>query len=145
MRSKLINDSPERTFALVFDRGDDVVPGLQRFAAEHQLSASRFTAIGAFERVVLGYFNWETKKYERIPVEEQVEVLSLVGDVALDGAEPKVHAHVVLGRRDGSTLGGHLLGARVRPTLEVLLIDSPSYLRRQHDPVSGLALIKIED
>jgi len=143
MRAKVINEVPERTFALIFDRGDEVVSTLERFAAEHDLSASRITAIGAFESATLGYFDLERKDYDRIPVTEQVEVLSLVGDIALADDKPKLHVHVVLGRRDGSTLGGHLLEARVRPTLELLVVDSPSYLKRVCDPVSGLALIKI--
>jgi predicted DNA-binding protein with PD1-like motif len=67
-----------------------------------------------------------------------------VGDIALDGSKPKIHAHVVLGRRDGSTVGEHLLEARVRPTLEVMIVDSPAYLRRVCDPDSGIALIHIE-
>jgi predicted DNA-binding protein with PD1-like motif len=79
-----------------------------------------------------------------IAVGEQVEVLSLVGDIALDGDEPKVHAHAVLGRRDGSTVGGHLLEAHVRPTLEVVLVESPAYLRRLHDAASGIALIRLD-
>lgn len=145
MKAKVINEAPERTIALVLDRGDEVMSQLERFAAEHALSASRFTAIGAFERATLGYFDWQSKDYERIPVDEQVEVLSLVGDIALDGEQARLHIHVVLGRRDGSTLGGHLLEAWVRPTLEVLLVDSPNYLRRQRDPVTGLALIAIGD
>lgn len=144
MRAKVLNESPERTLAVVLERGDEVMSTLQRFAAEHQLTASRLTAIGAFESATLGYFDWERKVYERIPVAEQVEVLSLIGDIALDGAAPRVHAHVVLGRRDGSTIGGHLLDARVRPTLEVIIIDSPEYLRRVCDPASGIALIRIE-
>ncbi|WP_119154274.1 PPC domain-containing DNA-binding protein [Caldimonas tepidiphila] len=142
MQAKLLNRAPERTFALVFERGDEVVSTLERFAVEQGLSASRITAIGAFERATLGYFDWERKDYERIPVEEQVEVLSLVGDFALDGERPRLHAHVVLGRRDGSTVGGHLLSAQVRPTLEVLVVDSPAHLCRRHDPDSGLALIR---
>ena len=143
MKAKLINEVPERTYALIFDRGDEVLSGLERFASEHGLTASRFTAIGAFERATLGYFDWDRKDYERIPVNEQVEVLSLLGDVALDRGKPKLHIHVVLGRRDASALGGHLLEAWVRPTLEVLLVDSPGYLKRECDPVSGLPLIKI--
>ncbi|WP_028996625.1 PPC domain-containing DNA-binding protein [Azohydromonas australica] len=145
MQAKLINEGPERTFALVFEHGDEVVSLLERFAVEQGLEASRITAIGAFERATLGYFDWERKDYEHIPVQEQVEVLSLVGDVALDAGRPKLHAHVVLGRRDGSTVGGHLLEARVRPTLEVLVIDSPSYLKRVCDPESGLALIRADE
>jgi uncharacterized protein len=144
MKSKVLNDAPERTIALIFDQGDEVMATLQAFAAKHNLMASRFTAIGAFERATLGYFDWGTKEYERIPVNEQVEVVSIVGDIALDGNKPKVHAHAVLGRRDGSTLGGHLLEAKVRPTLEVVLTESPAHLRRVCDPRSGIALIRID-
>jgi hypothetical protein len=133
----------ERTFAVIFDAGDEVIAGLTRFAQAQNLSASRFTAIGAFERVMLGYFDLEKKDYERIPVDEQVEVLALIGDVALDAGKPKVHAHVVLGGRDGSARGGHLLEAVVRPTLEVILTESPGHLKREFDPASGLALITI--
>lgn len=76
---------------------------------------------------------------------EQTEVLALVGDVTLDEAGGrKVHAHVVLGKRDGAACGGHLLAAKVRPTLKVIFTESPGYLQRQHDPTSGLALIRID-
>lgn len=143
MRAKLLNDAAERTFALILDSGDEVVATLEAFANEHSLVASRITAIGAFSSATLGYFNWDSKEYERIEVDEQVEVLSLVGDIALQGSDAKLHAHIVLGKRDGSVCGGHLLWGATRPTLEVLLIDSPSYLKREFDPASGLPLIKI--
>ena len=144
MRSKLLSANGERRFAVIFATGEEVVGGLTQFAQEQGLGASSFTAIGAFSQAVLGYFDWERKDYDRIPVEDQVEVLALVGDIALQDGKPKLHAHVVLGRRDGSACGGHLLEARVRPTLEVILTESPSYLSREHDPESGLALIRIE-
>ena len=144
MKAKVLNEAPERTIALIFEKGDDVVPILEQFAREHALSASRFSAIGALRTAVLGYFDWERKDYDRISVEEQVEVLSLTGDIALDGDQPKVHAHAVLGRRDGSTIGGHLLQATVRPTLEVLLVESPGYLRKTCNRETGLALIDID-
>ena len=144
MRAKnLLNDDGERVFAVIFEIGDDPLTGLTRFAEEKKLGASAFTAIGAFSQATLGYFDWDKKDYERIPVKEQVEVLALVGDIALQDGKPKLHAHVVLGRRDGSACGGHLLEARVRPTLEVIVTESPAHLRRRHDPVSGLALIDI--
>lgn len=142
MRAKqLLSDSGERVFAVIFETGDDPVAGLTRFAEERKLGASAFTAIGAFSEATLGYFEWEKKDYERIPVKEQVEVLSLLGDIALQDGKPKLHAHVVLGRRDGSACGGHLLEARVRPTLEVIITETPARLRRKHDPASGLTLI----
>jgi predicted DNA-binding protein with PD1-like motif len=116
---------------------------LHAFASDRTLTASRFTAIGAFMSARLGYFDWEIRDYIDIPVDEQVEVLTLAGDIALEGAEPKVHAHVVLGRRDGSTCGGHLREARVRPTLEVMLVESPGYLKRGIDKLTGLPMIQI--
>lgn len=144
MRAKVLDEVGERTWALVFDAGDEVVSALSRFASLHQLTAARFTAIGAFSEATLGYFDPESKAYEKIPVREQVEVLSLIGDVALDAGQPKIHAHVVVGKRDGSAHGGHLLEARVRPTLEVMLVESPARLARIFDPDSGLALIAID-
>ena len=140
MQAKLIDDHDQRVYAVIFDTGEDPVAGLARFAEAHNLQASGFTAIGAFSEATLGYFDWQQKDYEHIPVREQVEVLSLVGDIA----DRKVHAHVVLGRRDGAAVGGHLLAAKVRPTLEVILTESPGHLQRQHDPASGLSLIRID-
>jgi predicted DNA-binding protein with PD1-like motif len=143
MRSKVLNEAGERSFALIFETGDEPVILLERFAREHNVTAARFTAIGAFKEVVVGYFDWEKKEYLRIPIREQVEVLSLVGDVAISHKGPKIHAHVVLGKRDGSAHGGHLVEAKVRPTLEVVLTESPGVLVREHDAASGLALIRV--
>ena len=142
MRSKILNEAPERTYALIFDTGEEPVGLLTRFAEEHNIAAARFTAIGAFSEALVGYFDWEKKDYVHIPIREQVEVLALVGDIALADKKPKLHAHVVLGKRDGTAHGGHLMQARVRPTLEVVLTESASYLARRHDPQSGLALIR---
>lgn len=144
MKSKLLNQGPERTYALVLEPGEEVMDALQRFAVREGLTASRVSAIGAFERAELGFFEIDRKDYHRIPVDAQAEVLSLAGDIALDGAEPKLHLHAVLGRRDGSTVGGHLLKGIVRPTLEVLLVESPAYLRRTCNPRFGLALIDLD-
>ena len=144
MRSKLLHDGAEKTFALIYETGDEVVAGLTRFAKEHRPRSAHFTAIGAFRDAVLAYFDWPTKAYEDIPVSEQVEVLMLAGDIAWkDGGEPVVHAHVVIGRSDGSTRGGHLKSAHVRPTLELVLVEYPKHLERKHDLESGLALIRV--
>jgi hypothetical protein len=143
VRWKSLNHAGERSFALVFETSDEPMSLLARFAEERKVTAAHFTAIGAFSDAVVGYFDWQRKEYERIPVSEQVEVLSLIGDIALDQGKPKVHAHVVLGGRDARARGRHLLEAHVRPTLEVILTESPAHLVRRHDPESGIALISI--
>ena len=143
MKSKMLESTEERTFALVMDTGDEAMASLFAFAKEHRISAAHFTGIGAFSRAVLGYFDWEKKDYVRIPVDEQVELVSLLGDVALEKGEPKIHAHAVAGKRNGTAMGGHLLEAVVRPTLEIVLTEPPSHLRREFEPQSGLALIQL--
>ena len=144
MNWKLLHEADgQRTFAVIFDGGDEVTHGLLAFAKEQDLKASQFTAIGAFNDLVVGYFDWATKKYNPIPIREQVEVLMLAGDVSLKDSEPQVHAHVVVGKTDGTAHGGHLIEAHVRPTLEVVLIESPSYLQREMDKATGIALIRV--
>lgn len=128
---------------LIFDTGDEVISTLTDFARKNHIAAAHFTAIGAFSEAVLGYFDFEKKGYLKNQVNEQVEVVSLIGDIALDKGEPKVHAHVVIGRRDGAAMGGHLLEACVRPTLELVLQESGEQLKRKFDPASGLALIDL--
>jgi uncharacterized protein len=143
MRSKLLDESDgRRTYMLVFDVGDEVTGGLLNFAAEAHLEGSHFTAVGAFEDVVLGWFDWDAKEYRRNTLAEQVEVVSFVGNVAMSPTgEPGLHAHVAVAKHDGSAWGGHLLEAHVRPTLEVVLTESPTHLRRKVDPRYGIAFI----
>jgi predicted DNA-binding protein with PD1-like motif len=107
------------------------------------LSAASFKAVGALSSVRLGWFSWESKKYEpSVQLDEQIELLSLIGDVALKDGEPQVHAHAVIGKKDGTAHGGHLLEAHIRPTCEVVLVESPAHLQKRIDPDSGLALIR---
>lgn len=143
MRSKLLNADPPVTYAVVLDTGDEVAAELASFVRTNEVEAASVTAIGAFHDALLGYFDWQTKQYKRIAVDEQVEVLSLLGDVAVAEEGPSLHLHAVLGKADGSTVGGHLLAAHVRPTLEVILIQPPSYLRKRRDPTTGLPLIAL--
>jgi predicted DNA-binding protein with PD1-like motif len=141
----LIDNNGQRTFAVVLDTGDEVLDCLQAFVAEYGIFAAQFTAIGAFSDVVLKYFDWEKKKYLNNRVDEQVEVASLIGDVAMaPSGEPALHVHLVVGRRDGTAMAGHLGEAHVRPTLEIILTESPAHLRKTQDPETGLALIRME-
>jgi predicted DNA-binding protein with PD1-like motif len=145
MKSRLLHEAGGlASFVLVLETGDEAVEELTRFARARRLSAAQLTGIGAFSDVTLGYFDWDRKDYLPIRLDEQVEVLSLIGDVALKDGEPALHAHVVVGRSDGSAGGGHLLEAHVRPTLEVIVTESPAHLRKRYDPETGLALIAPE-
>ncbi|HVX10692.1 MAG TPA: PPC domain-containing DNA-binding protein [Pirellulales bacterium] len=144
MKSKRLHEeADEITYVLVLDTGEEVTGALLDFAKKQQIRTASFTAIGALRELTLGYFDWQKKEYEKIHVAEQVELLSLAGNIVSSKDGPKLHAHIVVGKRDGTAHGGHLVDAIVRPTLEMMIVESTAArLERQQDEASGLPLIK---
>ncbi len=145
MQSKqVVNHKDQRVWVLVLAPHEEAKETITEFAKTEKIRAASFVALGAFSRAVIGYFDWEKKKYMPIPINSQVEVITLVGDIAVDEkCAPSLHAHTVLGLSDGSTRGGHLIAGYVRPTLEVTLTETPAHLVRKKKPELGLALIDI--
>ena len=83
MQTRLLHDdNGQRIFAVILETGEEVLTCLQRFVTREHVLAAQITAIGALSDVVLMYFDWDKKDYLKIPVREQVEVASLIGDVA---------------------------------------------------------------
>jgi predicted DNA-binding protein with PD1-like motif len=146
VQHKLIEDENGwATVVAVLDAGDEAIGSLTDAARAHDLSAASVTGVGAVERATVGWYDLERQEYQHIEVDEQAELLSLVGDVARgpDGSVA-LHVHVVLGLRTGETRGGHLLEATVRPTLEAVFRQSPAQLRKTFRPEFGLALIDLD-
>src|SRR6266568_8166766 len=142
MRSKLLHDDNGlKTFAIVFDKNDDVRKNLLEFANTNRFADAHLSAIGALSEVTLGFFDRQQKSYKKIPIKEQVEVLSFTGNFVQKDGKPRLHAHVVVGKADGTAHGGHFLEGRVWPTLEMIVSEMPMHLRRTQDEDSGLALI----
>ncbi|WP_188195239.1 PPC domain-containing DNA-binding protein [Nonomuraea sp. SYSU D8015] len=146
MRAKQLSTNQEHSHVIVLDPGDEVVDELTEWADRHGVRAARLTGIGGFRRVTLGFFDPTSRDFVRIPIDRQTEVLALIGDFAMaeDTRRPELHAHVVVGFPDGAARGGHLLAGEVWPTLEVIVTQSPRYLRRRHDPQTGLTLIDLD-
>lgn len=145
MKSKLVaGASDERTFVLVLDPGDEAVAAITRFARDKGVGGASVTALGAFERAKVGWFDLAAREYRPIPIDQQCEVLSIIGDVATgDDGQASLHLHAVLGLSDGTTRGGHLLHGIVRPTLEVIIVETAAELRRKKRPELGIALIDL--
>jgi predicted DNA-binding protein with PD1-like motif len=145
MESKLVwQNAGERTYVLVLDAGEEAFAAITAFAAATKLDAASLTAIGAFERATVGWFDLAKKTYKPIEIDSQCEGLSLLGDIAMgDDGKPSLHMHAVLGMSDGTTRGGHFLSGIVRPTLEVTIMETPARLRRRKRPELGLALIDL--
>jgi predicted DNA-binding protein with PD1-like motif len=134
-----------QTLVVVMDRGDEAVAALTQAVREHGITAAQVTAVGGFRNAELGFFDPDRLDYDRIPVNEQAEVVNLVGDVAEKEGQPTLHLHTVLGHRDGSTVGGHLIRGEVWPTLEVIVTEVPTELAKSTDAQTGLALIDLPD
>jgi hypothetical protein len=145
MKSKLVHESTgERTYILVLDAGEEAFAAIAGFAGKAGLAGASLTAIGAFERATVGWFDLEKKTYRPIEIASQCEALSLLGDIAIgDDGRPSLHMHAVLGLEDGTTRGGHFMKGIVRPTLEVTIVESPHHLRRKKRPDLGIALIDL--
>ena len=143
MRHKLLQESPG-TRAMTCDTGDESAANLKQLATEQKLASSRFQATGALPSVKPGWYDPKTKKHQTaVALDEQLELLSLIGGVTLKDGEPQVHAHPVVGKADGTAHGGHLLEARLHPTCEAVLTKGPQHLQKRLDPESGLALIRL--
>jgi predicted DNA-binding protein with PD1-like motif len=131
-----------KVFVLVLSRGDEVLTGLTDFARDEAVVNAHFAAIGAVRDPEVGWFDGTRREYKVLSLDEQMEVLTLSGDIALaESGKPVVHAHLVLGRSDGNTWGGHLLRATVSPTLEVYITTYPEPLHKRLDPETQLQLI----
>ncbi|WOH78823.1 PPC domain-containing DNA-binding protein [Bradyrhizobium sp. BEA-2-5] len=143
MKSKLVSDAPSaQVHVVVLDSGEEAFGALTKFANDAKVTAASLTAIGAFERATVGWFDFASKSYRKIEINEQCEVLCAIGDIATgDDGKASLHVHIVLGLSDGSTRGGHLLAGIVRPTLEVVVTEAPARLRRRKRPELGIALI----
>jgi predicted DNA-binding protein with PD1-like motif len=132
---------------------EEVFPDrLLEFLAAKDVTGGSFTAIGAMKRTCLAFFDVEAKQYRDREIDEQVEVLALIGNVAMHEGKPIVHAHITLGRADYSVLGGHLRYGIVRPTLEVVLAVTATrsqgrgaMLTREIDPRYGLPGLDLEE
>jgi predicted DNA-binding protein with PD1-like motif len=138
------DDAREKTHILVLEPGEEAFAAIEAFARTEGITAASLSAIGAFARATVGWFDLDSRSYREIQIDKQCEVLSAIGDISVnDSGEPAVHIHAVLGLEDGSTRGGHFLRGVVRPTLEVVMVELPVHLRRRMRPKLGIALINL--
>jgi predicted DNA-binding protein with PD1-like motif len=143
MKVQLLNPgAATKQYAVIFYQGDEAFSGLLEFAQKYHVTSAHFTAIGAVNGAILGWFDPQRKMYKKIPIQGQHEVIGMSGDIALYRGKPVVHTHMLVGTSDGTTLGGHVLAAYVSPTLEVMIAVDPVTMRKRFDPDTDLTLIE---
>ena len=147
LQARLISENPngEKTYAVIFAKGDEIMSGLTGFADREKITGGHFIAIGALASARFGWFDRARKAYRDIPINQQVELISLVGDVGLANDKPQIHVHAAVGFPDGQMRGGHLLEAVVWPILELFLTVYPIPLVKKHDPETNLFLFDLKE
>ena len=133
-----------RTWALVFGKDDDVMSGLSDWAAREGIQGGHLQAIGSMSSALFGWFDKEQRAYLNIPVDEQVECISLNGDIGLVQGKPALHVHGCVVRRDGVVKGGHLLHAVAWPTLEVFATEAEVPMHKQADAETTLKTFQLD-
>ena len=123
--------------------GDAVISSLAALAREQRLDGGSLQGIGAVNQARLGFYRPEEKRYQTRELRENLEVVSLTGNLGHVGEEPMVHAHAVLGRSDYSLVGGHLFEACVSVTLEIFIRPTDNAILRTHDPRFDLNLMRL--
>jgi len=142
MKVQLLSENgKEKTYAVIFYKGDEAYSGLTQFAREYHVTAAHFTAIGALSKARFAWFDPARKEYRVHTYDGQIEVASMVGDIALYKGKPGVHTHMVIALPDGTTRGGHVVEADVNPTLEVMVTVEPNAMHKRFDPPTDLTLI----
>ena len=144
MKTKSISGAGAKTYVLVFDKGDEVAVSLLQFAKDNGITAAFFNALGAFQDVTFGWFDREARDYRRIQLTEGMEIMSFVGNLSRsEEDEPRLHAHVVIGKRDGTVHGGHFFQGHVWPTMEMIMTVMEERLIRKVDEETGIPLIDL--
>ena len=132
-----------KNYVLVFAKGDEVLSGLTDFAAAQGIQSAHFSAIGAFSRATTAWFDPQRKQYLLHRIQGPVELVSLLGDVALQDGKPAVHSHLAVGYPDGRLEGGHLIEAYVFPTVELYLTVYATPVSKKADPETDLHLMDL--
>ncbi len=124
-------------------KGADIIGGLTRVMTERGITAGVISGIGAVSEAHIGYFNSQTRKYEEAHLRENMEILSLRGNISIKDGEVFPHLHVVLSKSDFSVLGGHLnAGTTVYAfEFEIMAMEGEPFVRRFDDD-TGLFLWK---
>jgi predicted DNA-binding protein with PD1-like motif len=128
---------------LRLDPGEEVMKTLLNFVAREDIRGGYFVAFGGFSRVRLCYFDVHARQFKTYDIDQQVEVVSLLGNVGRDNRRPIIHMHAAVSDAQAHTSSGHVAEGTVQPTLEVFLTRLEGTLRRRRDPSTGLELLAL--
>lgn len=138
---KLILQENNR-YLIRFDPRDEIVEGMKDFCRRAGIQGGAFFGIGAAQYLLLSYFNPQKKIYEDYEIADNVEIASLLGNVAFKDGECIIHAHGTFTYPKGKMRGGHVKKLVVSATCEIYLDAFTKEIQRSYDEAIGLNLLE---
>jgi len=130
-------------YILRLESGDDILKSLGQFATTKKMGASLLEGIGSLNKVKLGHYDFKTRKYSYETFEDDLEILSLSGNISTMNRVPLPHVHVTLGRRDFSVIGGHMDEGSSANMVEIGIWKLPGKLVKSKDDEIGLNVLQL--
>ncbi len=123
--------------------GEDILSSIEKIANENRIQSAHLNMIGVVSKAHLGYFDRDLNGYKDFTVEQDLEIVSGIGNISKHDEKYVVHAHIVAADETGRCYGGHLLaGCQVSVTIELTITEIPE-LTRTRDEKTGLNLLNI--
>lgn len=139
-----IETKAERVIVAKLELGEDLIEKVTQIVKNHEIKAGLVNIIGAFNKFTLGFFDLSKNDYNFKTFEEDVELLSCMGNIAYKNGEPMIHLHATIGREDYSVIGGHLSQPSIiSVTGEVYIYEIAIQLNRTTDSKFGLSLLNL--
>jgi len=138
---QILEDSDR--FLVRFEVGEKLPDALIDLARSRAWSSAQITGLGAVKAVTLGYYDLAERKYINHPLAGTVELVGLVGNLAIHEGNPIWHIHCAVADRNGTLKGGHLLTLEVAVTVECWIHVGAKPARRVFDEYTGLNLLDL--
>jgi predicted DNA-binding protein with PD1-like motif len=136
----------KRTLIERLPHGVDLYEELTRIARHENIRCGRIAAIGATTHAIVAFYDQATNTYNPLDFEGGMEILSLQGNISVRDEAPFVHAHILLGDKEGKMFGGHLLpGTKIFACEVIIDVFDGRELVRAFDEQTELYLWKPGD
>jgi len=122
----------KKAIVLRIDKDEEFVSVMKEIVKKLNIESGLFFAIGAVKSVIISFYDHQTKTYIDKQIDQDMEVLSLNGNISYIYGEDEVvvHSHIVLSDKDFGVIGGHLKKAIVSVTLETFIIPISDRIER---------------
>ena len=130
------------TIILRLQKGDELVSSLLCLIEKEMVKSGRVSGIGATDDVTIGVFNPKSKVYTKVKVTEDMEILSISGNLTRKDGAPYVHVHGSFASLE-KVYGGHVNECVISATAELIIDLYDVEVERKFDKESGLNLLKL--